>query len=404
MALFPASPSNGATANVNGYQFTFNSTDGAWNRTQSFTGNLAVTTISASGNADVGNLGTVGLITATGNITGGNLIGVFANGTSNVSIPAVNGNVNISSAGNANRLVVTGTGANLTGTLNISGDTTFSGTGQRILGDFSNATLSSRTSFQSKTTDNASDIFILPNGTATSSSWNAWNKSDPTNASYIGLSCSSTAATIYTGASGSGTLLPMTFTVASEAARIDTAKNFMVGRTSYAFLSNVAGCTLYNTGQVINETNGSNVPFLINVFNVGTSSTPLINFYRQGTLTGQINTNNGNTTTYGTSSDYRLKTNPQPLTGSGSFIDALQPKTWTWAGTETTGVGFIAHEVAPLAPAAVSGQKDDVNEDGTPKYQTIGYGSAEFIANMVAELQELRRRVAQLEAAANSNP
>jgi hypothetical protein len=296
-----------------------------------------------------------------------------------------------------------GMGSSEAARIDTGGNLQFSGVGQRILGDFSNATLSSRTSFQSKTTDNASDIFILPNGTATSSSWNAWNKSDPTNASYIGLSCSSTAATIYTGASGSGTLLPMTFTVASEAARIDTAKNFMVGRTSYAFLSNVAGCTLYNTGQVINETNGSNVPFLINVFNVGTSSTPLINFYRQGTLTGQINTNNGNTTTYGTSSDYRLKNNPQPLTGSGSFIDALQPKTWTWAGTETTGVGFIAHEVAPLAPAAVSGQKDDVNEDGTPKYQTIGYGSAEFIANMVAELQELRRRVAQLEAAANSN-
>jgi hypothetical protein len=29
------------------------------------------------------------------------------------------------------------------------------------------------------------------------------------------------------------------------------------------------------------------------------------------------------------------------------------------------------------------------------------YGSAEFIANMIAELQDLRRRVAQLEA---SNP
>ena len=46
----------------------------------------------------------------------------IANGNSNVNIPAANGNVNISSAGNANIVVVTGTGANVAGTANITGD------------------------------------------------------------------------------------------------------------------------------------------------------------------------------------------------------------------------------------------------------------------------------------------
>jgi hypothetical protein len=46
-----------------------------------------------------------------------------SNGTSNVSIPSANGNVNIVAAGNTT-VVVTGTGANITGTLNISGLTT----------------------------------------------------------------------------------------------------------------------------------------------------------------------------------------------------------------------------------------------------------------------------------------
>ena len=50
-------------------------------------------------NANVGNLGTAGFITATGNITGGNLIGIFANGNSNISIPAANGNITIATAG-----------------------------------------------------------------------------------------------------------------------------------------------------------------------------------------------------------------------------------------------------------------------------------------------------------------
>ena len=55
---------------------------------------------------------------------GGNIIGVHANGNSNVNIPAANGNVNISAVGNANVLVVTGTGANVTGTGNFTGNLT----------------------------------------------------------------------------------------------------------------------------------------------------------------------------------------------------------------------------------------------------------------------------------------
>lgn len=105
-----------AQSNVTGGNIT---TAGVVTATGNVTGGNLVTggVLSVTGNANVGNLGTAGLITATGNITGGNLItsgsivGAYANGNSNVSIPAANGNVNISSAGNANVLVVTGTGA-----------------------------------------------------------------------------------------------------------------------------------------------------------------------------------------------------------------------------------------------------------------------------------------------------
>jgi len=77
-----------------------------------------------NGTANINGVVTMGAnLTVTGNVTAGNLIGPHANGTSNVNIPAVNGNVNISSAGNANILVVTGTGANITGTANITGNT-----------------------------------------------------------------------------------------------------------------------------------------------------------------------------------------------------------------------------------------------------------------------------------------
>jgi hypothetical protein len=102
---------------------------------------------------------------------------------------------------------------------------------------------------------------------------------------------------------------------------------------------------------------------------------------------------------YFTSSDYRLKTDIVDLDGSGSFIDALRPRRFTWIEGNRQDAGFIAHEAQAVAPTLVSGEKDAVNEDGTPHYQGVQYSASELIANMVAELQALRARVALLESA-----
>jgi hypothetical protein len=74
------------------------------------------------------NLANGGLTATTfiGNLDG-NVLGALANGTSSLSIPASGGNVNISAAGNANVFTVTGTGANVTGTLNATGNLTTGG-------------------------------------------------------------------------------------------------------------------------------------------------------------------------------------------------------------------------------------------------------------------------------------
>ena len=86
------------------------------------TGNLSTTLLNVTSNANVGNLGFgTGVITGTGNITGGNLLGVHANGNSNVNIATANGNVTIAAVGNTT-MTITGTGANITGYANISGN------------------------------------------------------------------------------------------------------------------------------------------------------------------------------------------------------------------------------------------------------------------------------------------
>jgi len=112
--------------------------------------------------------------------------------------------------------------------------------------------------------------------------------------------------------------------------------------------------------------------------------------------------------TYNTTSDYRLKNNQAPLTGSGEFIDALKPKTWEWVGGGKA-TGFIAHEFAEVSPSSVSGEKDATQEEEyidssgvkatriVPLYQGMQASSSEVIANLVAEIQSLRKRVAILE-------
>jgi len=282
---------------------------------------------------------------------------------------------------------------------------TFSATGARIQGDFSNATQSSRTALQSSTSNGVTSISALPNGTATAAGYNAYNAADPTNSAYVGFDISSTLAKLTSSAIGSGASLPLTINVGNggpEFARIPAdGSGLLVGRTTTpSENTNAAGTTLNKNGRVISECDYAVSPhFTSNVFNAGANNANNWQFYRNGIAAGVIVTNSSAQTSYAASSDYRLKNDPEPLTGSGAFIDALQPKKWTWDTSGQPGAGFIAHEVATVSPSSVFGEKDAVNDDGSPRYQSMEYGSPEFIANIVAELQSLRARVTALEAA-----
>jgi hypothetical protein len=57
---------------------------------------------------------------------------------------------------------------------------------------------------------------------------------------------------------------------------------------------------------------------------------------------------------------------------------------------------LVAHEAQAVAPYSVTGQKDEVDADGNPKYQQMDVSS--FVPLLIAEIQSLRTRVAALEA------
>jgi hypothetical protein len=117
----------------------------------------------------------------------------------------------------------------------------FTATGQRITGDFSNATVANRVMFQNSVTNAASLISVLPNGTGNTSYFITFGNSNPTNAAFGQFGTSGVSTSVRSEITGTGTYLPMTFhTGGSERARIDTSGNVLV--------TNVAGLG-YGTGS-----------------------------------------------------------------------------------------------------------------------------------------------------------
>jgi hypothetical protein len=109
-------------------------------------------------------------------------------------------------------------------------------------------------------------------------------------------------------------------------------------------------------------------------------------------------------TAYNTSSDYRLKENVVPLTGATERLGDL--KVYQFNFTVEPGKvvdGFLAHEAQDVVPEAVTGEKDEVDDDGNPIYQGIDQSKlvpllTAALQETVAELAALKDRVAALEA------
>lgn len=116
----------------------------------------------------------------------------------------------------------------------LTGDITLSGTGRRILGDFTtNTTVANRLMFQSSTANGNTLMSAIPNGTATTSRWMVFNASDPANSAQGSLSALSTDIRLQSFNTGTGTLLPLTVYVGSgEVSRWATSGNLLVGTTT----------------------------------------------------------------------------------------------------------------------------------------------------------------------------
>ena len=118
-------------------------------------------------------------------------------------------------------------------------------------------------------------------------------------------------------------------------------------------------------------------------------------FHNPNGLVGYIATS-GSSTSYVTSSDYRLKHDIQPMTGALAKVAQLKPVTYKWNADDSESQGFIAHELQAVVPDCVTGEKDAVDAEGNPQYQ--GVDTSFLVATLTAAIQELSAKNDALEA------
>ena len=216
---------------------------------------------------------------------------------------------------------------------------------------------------------------------------------------------------------------PITFeTNNTERMRIDSSGKLLVGTTStltgfhssssiqITSGSQAISCktTGGSTQSPIASWQSASYGFLA-YFTVGTGNTKV----------GDISTN-GTTTSYNTTSDYRLKENVTDVTDGITRVKQLAPKRFNFiADPDTTVDGFIAHEAAIAVPEAVTGTQDAMRDEeyevtpavldddgnvvteavmGTrsvPEYQ--GIDQAKLVPLLTAALQEAIAKIETLE-------
>jgi|DEB0MinimDraft_12_1074336.scaffolds.fasta_scaffold33316_2 hypothetical protein len=143
----------------------------------------------------------------------------------------------------------------------------------------------------------------------------------------------------------------------------------------------------------------------VSAFQVGGDGQVAIRFFNSsGSGVGGINANTSSTT-YNTSSDYRLKENEVAISDGITRLKQLKPYRFNFkAEPDTTVDGFFAHEVSSAVPEAITGTKDatetytDDNGDEQTRIKPQGIDQSKLVPLLTSALQEAITKIETLEA------
>ena len=139
---------------------------------------------------------------------------------------------------------------------------------------------------------------------------------------------------------------------------LDSSGHVLVGKTNAN--NTDVGTTIYNTLGFSSTRSGG----VVGILNRLTNDGDIMQFRKDNATVGSISVS-GSSTSYNTSSDYRLKENVVDLTGASARVNQLNPSRFNFISDDTnTAVdGFLAHEVATVVPEAITGTKDAMKDE-----------------------------------------
>ena len=200
---------------------------------------------------------------------------------------------------------------------------------------------------------------------------------------------------------------------------VTSSGNVLLNKTDTSHTSDT-GQVFFGSGTSFYVNNHSSTGTEAVLFNsLHASGAYNLSFRVQNSTKGSIVVSSSGTA-YNTSSDYRLKENVVPMTGSIDRLKALKPFRFNFiADADTTVDGFLAHEAGEVVPEAISGEKDAMrteeyevtpavlDDDGNvvteavmgtrevPDYQ--GIDQAKLVPLLTAALQEAITKIEDLE-------
>ncbi len=175
-----------------------------------------------------------------------------------------------------------------------------------------------------------------------------------------------------------------------ESMRIDANGNLLIGSSTS---TPEAQLVVDNGGNqypiwLLNSSSSIDYPNRVkSAYATGGQTASMFSFLNTSNTTVGTIKSTASSTSFNTSSDYRLKENIVPLTGATERVKQLNPTRFNFiVNPNVTVDGFLAHEVQDIVPEAIAGEKDEVDADGNAVYQ--GIDQSKLVPLLVATIQE----------------
>jgi hypothetical protein len=212
------------------------------------------------------------------------------------------------------------------------------------------------------------DIKFHTNDVSSSGNFTPNERLRITKAGNVGIGTTSPTSRLHVQQTLASPSVPMVYFEADRGPSAYGATNVRVDNLDYGYGMRFYKSGIYDSSAISFVNGSSNVGSI----SIGTSST-----------------------SYNTTSDYRLKENVASITDGITRLKQLQPKRFNFIGDTSVVDGFIAHEAKQVVPEAVTGEKDEVLPNGDPVYQ--GIDQAKLVPLLTAALQDAITKIEELE-------